>query len=130
MKPFISWLIDSELPRIVAFLGFLGDSLILLLGVVADFASGIIDRIQNILNFLTNVFEGNWKAIWDDIVNYIASPLAKKMNEAGYPEMTIGGFSKMLKTKSIKFTKVQEILDFLGYGLKVVEKPVQNSSKR
>ena len=83
LKPFISWLIDSELPRIVAFLGFLGDSLILLLGVVADFASGIIDRIQNILNFLTNVFEGNWKAIWDDIVNYIASPLAKKMNEAG-----------------------------------------------
>jgi len=48
--------------------------------------------------------------------------LVKKMNEAGYPEMTIGGFSKMLKTKSIKFTKVQEILDFLGYGLKVVEK--------
>lgn len=51
--------------------------------------------------------------------------LVKKMNEAGYPEMTIGGFSKMLKTKSIKFTKVQEILDFLGYGLKVVEKPEQ-----
>jgi len=51
--------------------------------------------------------------------------LVKKMNEAGYPEMTIGGFSKMLKTKSIKFTKVQEILDFLGYGLKVVEKPAQ-----
>ncbi len=52
--------------------------------------------------------------------------LVKKMNEAGYPEMTIGGFSKMLKTKSIKFTKVQEILDFLGYGLKVVEKPEKN----
>lgn len=53
--------------------------------------------------------------------------LVKKMNEAGYPEMTIGGFSKMLKTKSIKFTKVQEILDFLGYGLKVVEKPADKA---
>lgn len=53
--------------------------------------------------------------------------LVKKMNEAGYPEMTIGGFSKMLKTGSIKFTKVQEILDFLGYGLKVVEKPNQKA---
>ena len=51
--------------------------------------------------------------------------LVKKMNEAGYSEMTIGGFSKMLKTRSIKFTKVQEILEFLGYGLKVVEKPTQ-----
>ncbi len=53
--------------------------------------------------------------------------LVKKMNEAGYSEMTIGGFSKMLKTKSIKFTKVQEILDFLGYGLKVVEKTEQKA---
>ncbi len=51
--------------------------------------------------------------------------LVKRMNDAGYPEMTIGGFSKMLKTKSIKFTKVQEILDFLGYSLKVVEKTAQ-----
>ncbi len=51
--------------------------------------------------------------------------LVKKMNEAGYPEMTIGGFSKMLNTRSIKFTRVQEVLEFLGYGLKVVEKPQQ-----
>ena len=48
--------------------------------------------------------------------------LVQKMNDAGYDEMTIGGFSKMLKTESIKFTKVQEILDFLGYEFKVVKK--------
>ncbi|HIQ89607.1 TPA: hypothetical protein IAA68_07265 [Candidatus Galligastranaerophilus faecipullorum] len=48
--------------------------------------------------------------------------LVQKMNDAGYDEMTIGGFSKMLKTESIKFTKVQEILDFLGYEFKVVRK--------
>ena len=48
--------------------------------------------------------------------------LVQKMNDAGYDEMTIGGFSKMLKTESIKFTKVQEILDFLEYEFKVVRK--------
>ena len=48
--------------------------------------------------------------------------LVQKMNDAGYDEMTIGGFSKMLKSESIKFTKVQEILDFLGYEFKVVRK--------
>ena len=48
--------------------------------------------------------------------------LVQKMNDAGYDEMTIGGFSKMLKTESIKFTKVQEILDFLVYEFKVVRK--------
>lgn len=55
--------------------------------------------------------------------------LVQKMNEAGYHEMTIGGFSKMLKTESIKFTKVQEILDFLGYELKVVKKTETKTEK-
>ena len=48
--------------------------------------------------------------------------LVAKMNNAGYEKMTIGGFSKMLKTNSIKFAKVQDILDFLGYEFKVVKK--------
>lgn len=48
--------------------------------------------------------------------------LVTKMNNAGYEKMTIGGFSKMLKTNSIKFAKVQDILDFLGYEFKVVKK--------
>ena len=50
--------------------------------------------------------------------------LVTKMNNAGYEKMTIGGFSKMLKTNSIKFAKVQDILDFLGYEFKVVKKVV------
>ena len=44
------------------------------------------------------------------------------MDEAGYATCSIGGFSKMLKTKSIKFEKVQEILDFLGYEISITEK--------
>lgn len=48
--------------------------------------------------------------------------LVDKLNAQGYEQMTIGGFSKMLKTQSIKFTKAQDILDFLGYKFKVVKK--------
>lgn len=48
--------------------------------------------------------------------------LVTKMNEAGYKKMTIGGFSKMLLAKSIKFDKVQEILDFLGYEIVIKQK--------
>jgi hypothetical protein len=48
--------------------------------------------------------------------------LIKKMEEAGYSTCSVGGFSKMLKTKSIKFDKVQEILDFLGYKIDITEK--------
>lgn len=48
--------------------------------------------------------------------------LVEKMNSQGYEQMTIGGFSKMLKIQSIKFTKVQDIFDFLGYEFKIVKK--------
>jgi hypothetical protein len=48
--------------------------------------------------------------------------LIKKMSESGYNICSVGGFSKMLKTKSIKFDKVQEILDFLGYKINITEK--------
>lgn len=48
--------------------------------------------------------------------------LIQKMEESGYETCSIGGFSKMLKTKSIKFEKVQEILDFLGYKIKIEKK--------
>lgn len=48
--------------------------------------------------------------------------LIHKMKEAGYDTSSVGGFSKMLKTKSIKFEKVQEILDFLGYRISITKK--------
>ena len=53
--------------------------------------------------------------------------LVQKMNEEGYEPMTIGGLSKMLITDSIKFRRVQEILSFLGYGLKIVRLKPKNS---
>ena len=48
--------------------------------------------------------------------------LIQKMEAAGYETCSVGGFSKMLKTKSIKFDKVQEILDYLGYKVNITEK--------
>jgi len=48
--------------------------------------------------------------------------LIQKMSEAGYDIYSVGGFSKMLKTNSIKFSKVQEILYFLGYKINITKK--------
>lgn len=48
--------------------------------------------------------------------------LVCEMRKSGYGAITIGGLSKMLKSKSIKFEKVQEIIDFLGYEIKIVKK--------
>lgn len=48
--------------------------------------------------------------------------LLVKMQEAGYDMPASSNFSVMLSKKRIRFETVQEVLDFLGYEFKIVEK--------
>ena len=48
--------------------------------------------------------------------------LLVKMNEAGFSMPASINFSVMLNKKRIRFETVQEVLDFLGYEFKIVEK--------
>lgn len=48
--------------------------------------------------------------------------LLVKMKEAGYDMPASSNFSVMLSKKRIRFETVQEVLDFLGYEFKIVEK--------
>ena len=48
--------------------------------------------------------------------------LLKRMAEKGYETFSISGLSTSLQKRSIKFDKVQEILDFLGYELEIKPK--------
>lgn len=48
--------------------------------------------------------------------------LLVKMKEAGYEMPASSNFSVMLSKKRIRFETVQEVLNFLGYEFKIVEK--------
>ncbi len=48
--------------------------------------------------------------------------LLVKMKEAGFDMPASSNFSVMLSKKRIRFETVQEVLDFLGYEFKIVEK--------
>lgn len=48
--------------------------------------------------------------------------LLVKMKEAGYDMPASSNFSVMLSKKRIRFETVQEVLNFLGYEFKIVEK--------
>ncbi len=45
--------------------------------------------------------------------------LIKNMEKEGHDMPSIGSLSRMLSQKTIRFEKVQEILDFLGYKLDI-----------
>ncbi len=44
------------------------------------------------------------------------------MENEGYEMPSIGNLSRMLSRKTIRFEKVQEVLDFLGYELEIKPK--------
>ncbi len=48
--------------------------------------------------------------------------LLVKMKEQGFDMPASSNFSVMLSKKRIRFETVQEVLDFLGYEFKIVEK--------
>ncbi len=50
------------------------------------------------------------------------SKVLKKMKAEGYNVPFPSNLSKMFLSKSIRFRLVQELLDYLGYELKIVEK--------
>jgi hypothetical protein len=50
--------------------------------------------------------------------------MIRRMKEKNLEISEIGGLSRMLDKKTIKFEKVQQILDFLGYELEI--KPKNN----
>ncbi len=49
--------------------------------------------------------------------------LVEKMNSCGYEIPAPGNLSLMFSKKRVRFETVQEILDFLGYEIKISKKP-------
>lgn len=64
IKPFLEWIS----PAFSASFAIIGAGIIGLIGIVSDVVGKIIDAFTGIINFLNNVFSGNWKAAWDSIV--------------------------------------------------------------
>lgn len=64
IKPFLEWLA----PASASSLGVVGAGILGLLSIASDVVGKIIDAFTGIINFLNNVFSGNWKAAWDSIV--------------------------------------------------------------
>lgn len=60
LVPLISWIIDNILPVISPIIKELGDLSLDFLGTVAEVASGILDSLGGLIEFLTGVFSGDW----------------------------------------------------------------------
>ena len=83
LVPLINWFIDNFGPEIASSIDGAGEIFAEFLGIVTDIAGGIIDGIKNIVDFLTNVFQGDWESAWENIIDFIKGPLITDTTEAG-----------------------------------------------
>lgn len=68
LKPLIDWIIKNVLPVVLPIIKGVGKAFLSFYGMVSDIVCGIIDIIDGIIVFLTDVFSGNWKDAWDGII--------------------------------------------------------------
>ena len=83
LVPLINWFIDNFGPEIASSIDGAGEIFAEFLGIGTDIAGGIIDGIKNIVDFLTNVFQGDWESAWENIIDFIKGPLITDTTEAG-----------------------------------------------
>lgn len=73
LQPFIVWIIDNILPVIDPIMEDLKVIVFGVLAAISDTIHSIISVIRNIIQFLTDVFKGDWEAAWNDVVNIVKS---------------------------------------------------------
>jgi len=104
LLPFVNWLIDDVEPDIAFILSAAGEAFNFLILVVYEVIEGIMNTISSLLEFLENVFKGDWEAVWNDIVGFLIRAVVPDMHGAG--EQIIEGIKQgfLGKWESLKET--------------------------
>lgn len=100
LVPLIEWIIENIIPILAPIVEWIGTTALDLVGTVAEMASGILDALGDIIDFLVGVFTGNWdkafsglkqiadgfkktfNAIFDFIQNNILTPFGNFLSGA------------------------------------------------
>lgn len=100
LVPLIEWIIENIIPVLAPIVEWIGTTALDLIGTVAEMASGILDALGGIIDFLVGVFTGDWdkafsglkqiadgfkktfNAIFDFIQNNILTPFGNFLSGA------------------------------------------------
>ena len=69
LAPFLEWAINTFGPVIGGVLEGMMLAFWDVAGVVTDVATGILLALNDLLNFIKDIFAGDWKAAWEDVQN-------------------------------------------------------------
>ena len=79
LVPLIEWIIENIIPVLAPIVEWIGTTALDLIGTVAEMASGILDALGGIIDFLVGVFTGDWDKAFSGL-KQIAAGFQKAIN--------------------------------------------------
>ena len=79
LVPLIEWIIENIIPVLAPIVEWIGTTALDLVGTVAEMASGILDALGGIIDFLVGVFTGDWDKAFSGL-KQIADGFKKTFN--------------------------------------------------
>lgn len=79
LVPLIEWIIENIIPVLAPIVEWIGTTALDLIGTVAEMASGILDALGGIIDFLVGVFTGDWDKAFSGL-KQIADGFKKTFN--------------------------------------------------
>lgn len=67
ITPMIQWFVNTFGPAIAGVFNYIVETIGIWLGVVLDAVNGAISFFSDLVDFLVNVFTGNWEGAWDSV---------------------------------------------------------------
>ena len=67
LVPFINWIINTIVPKIVPIVKTVVEIVSTGIGVICDVISGVMDILSGIIDFITGVFTGDWRKAWNGV---------------------------------------------------------------
>lgn len=67
LKPFIQWFVENILPVIAPIIKLLSSQFFKTVGEVIDRVNNLLTILKDLLQFIEDVFKGDWDAAWNDI---------------------------------------------------------------
>lgn len=75
LKPIVDWIIQNVLPAIMPILETIYETVVTVIGDIADVLTGFIDTVKNVIDFIVALINGDWDSAWESMQNIIESVL-------------------------------------------------------
>lgn len=67
LQPIIKWIVTTIIERLAPVINFIGNAFMTVFAGISEALGGFFDMCKGVLNFVMDIFKGDWEAAWEDV---------------------------------------------------------------